>query len=168
MRTPLDAADPCTLHRVYVRSQTLTFQENRDLIVWKVHFASGPHEVYEALDTDAGRAAFWAESAVEKDGVVRFRFINGMRYNGRIIEREHPHLWIVDYFSSTAQFTLEPDGAVGTDLTLANAGVDARDRAEVTAGWLNVLLPMKAWVDHGIDLRSHDPNRTWGQGYVDQ
>jgi uncharacterized protein YndB with AHSA1/START domain len=146
----------------------LAFQEDRESIVWRVHFASSPDEVYEALDSDSGRASFWAESAVERHGVVRFRFINGVRFDGRILERERPHLWSVDYFSSTAQFTLRSDGADGTDLTLSNDGVDDRDRAEVTAGWLNVLLPMKAWVDYQIDLRSHDRNRTWDHGYVDQ
>lgn len=124
--------------------------------------------MFAALDTDSERAAFWGESAVEDRGIVRFEFINGMRYEGRILERERPRLWAVDYFSSTARFTIEPGADGGTDLTLANSGVDPRDRAEVTAGWLNVLLPMKAWVDFGVDLRSHDPSRTWDRGYVDQ
>lgn len=145
----------------------MAFQDSES-IVWRVHFSSRPDDVYDALDSDSGRAAFWAESAVENDGVVQFRFINGMRYDGRIIERERPRSWSVDYFSSTARFTIESDGADGTDLTLANDGVDDRDRTEVTAGWLNVLLPMKAWVDYRIDLRSHDPIRTWERGYVDQ
>jgi uncharacterized protein YndB with AHSA1/START domain len=146
----------------------VAFQEDPESIVWRLHFSSSPDEVYEALDSDSGRAAFWAESATETDGVIQFRFINGMSYDGRILERERPHLWSVDYFSSTARFALVPDGVAGTDLTLTNAGVDPRDRVETTAGWLNVLLPMKAWVDFRIDLRSHDPSRTWGRGYVDQ
>lgn len=146
----------------------MAFQPDPNSIVWRVHFSSSPADVYDALDTDAGRAAFWAESAVERDGIVHFEFINEMSYDGRIVERERPHVWSVDYFSSTARFSLEPDGTGGTDLTLENDGVDERDRAEVTAGWLNVLLPMKAWVDHEIDLRSHDPDRTWDRGYVDQ
>ena len=31
---------------------------------------------------------------------------------------------------------------------------------EVKAGWLNVLLPFKAWVGFGIDIRNHDLSRT--------
>jgi hypothetical protein len=147
---------------------TLAFQKDPRSIVWRLHFASSPDDVYDMLDSDSGRAAFWAESVAERHGVVRFRFINGVSYDGRILERERPQHWSVDYFSSTPRFTLRPDGAGGTDLTLTNDGVDVRDRAEVTAGWLTVLLPMKAWIDHRIDLRSHDPSRTWDQGYVDQ
>jgi hypothetical protein len=30
-----------------------------------------------------------------------------------------------------------------------------------------VLLALKAAVDHGIDLRNHDPRRTWDRGYAD-
>ena len=48
------------------------------------------------------------------------------------------------------------------------ASVAAEEWHEVHAGWLNVLLPLKAWIAHGVDLRNHDPGRTWAQGYVDQ
>lgn len=120
------------------------------------------------LDTDSGRKSFWAESAVESDGVVQFEFINGMRYAGTILEREPGRRWKVDYFDSTVEFVLEPADDGGTDITLTNTGVDERDRCEISAGWLNVLLPLKAAVDHGIDLRSHDPARTWDLGFVDQ
>ena len=34
-------------------------------------------------------------------------------------------------------------------------------------GWLNVLLPLKACVDHRVDLHNHDPAPSWDQGYVD-
>ena len=66
------------------------------------------------------------------------------------------------------QVTLAPDGATGTDLTLVNTGVAEQDFAEVHAGWLNVLLPLKAAADFGVDLRSHDPRRTWRERFVDQ
>ncbi len=47
-------------------------------------------------------------------------------------------------------------------------GADCARSGEASARWLNVLLPLKAFVDHGVDLRSHDPTRTWDDGYVDQ
>ena len=36
------------------------------------------------------------------------------------------------------------------------------------AGWLNVLFPLKGYIDHGVDLRNHDPGRAWDDGYADQ
>ncbi len=146
----------------------MAFQPDPERIVWRMHLRSAPIDVFDTLDTDIGRASFWAESAVEHDGVVRFEFVNGMSTTGRILVREPPRRWSVEYFGSVVEFTLAPDGSGGTDLTLVNSGIPAADREEVTAGWLNVLFPLKAAVDFGIDLRSHDPSRTWDMGYADQ
>jgi len=33
--------------------------------------------------------------------------------------------------------------------------------------WVSVLMNLKARADHGVDLRNHDPARTWTKGYVD-
>ena len=145
----------------------MQFQPDPDNIVWRLHLNAPPAEVFDALDSDDGRAGFWADSAVEADDVIGFEFANGMGYRGRIIERVRPSLFSVDYFGSTAHFCLESDGSGGTDLILRNEEVPEADRVEVTSGWLNVLLPLKAYVDHGIDLRNHDPRRTWDQGFVD-
>ncbi len=137
-------------------------------IRWHMHIPAAPEKVWDALDTDAGRAAFWAESAPERDGVVHFRFINGYRCESRVLERRAPALWVIDYIGGPARFELQPDGRGGTDLTLTHEGIGADEWNEVHAGWLNVLFPLKAWVAHGIDLRNHDGQRSWDQGYADQ
>ena len=59
------------------------------------------------------------------------------------------------------------DNDGGTDLLLTERGVPAESRVSNHAGWVSVLLALKAAVDHGIDLRNHDPLRTWDRGYVD-
>ncbi|HSG80591.1 MAG TPA: SRPBCC domain-containing protein [Acidimicrobiia bacterium] len=146
----------------------MPFQPDPDRILWRLHLAAPPERVFSVIDSDDGRAGFWAESAVESDGQVTFRFSSGIEFRGRILDRVPGEHWTVEYFGSVASFELRSDGAGGTDLTLVDTGVPRADRAEVTAGWLNVLLPLKAWVDHGIDLRNHDPARSWDQGYVDQ
>ncbi|MEO1064628.1 MAG: SRPBCC domain-containing protein [Actinomycetota bacterium] len=145
----------------------MAFQPRADRIEWRLHLASPPDRVFDALASDEGRASFWAESAAETDGVVHFEFINGETYAGRILEHDPPHRWSVEYFGSTVTFSLEPDGSGGTDLTMTNTGMPDEHRVEVTAGWLNVLLPLKAMVDFGVDLHNHDPARSWDQAYVD-
>jgi hypothetical protein len=40
-------------------------------------------------------------------------------------------------------------------------------RLEVIAGWVSVQLALKAAVDFGVDLRTHDPARSWDQGYAE-
>lgn len=137
-------------------------------IRWRLHLPVAAEQVFDALASDEGRAAFWAESAVEQNGVIDFHFIDGSSTPSRIVERQRPELFSVDYFGSLARFELRPDGAGGTDLLLTHFDVSADDWIEVHAGWLNVLLPLKAWLVGSVDLRNHDPERTWDHGYADQ
>jgi uncharacterized protein YndB with AHSA1/START domain len=136
-------------------------------IRWRLHLPVPPERVYAALDSDEGRAAFWAESAVEKDGHVEFRFSNGVRCRSRVLERRPPALFVIDYIGGPARFDLASDGRGGTDLLLIQEGIGNGEWNEVHAGWLNVLFPLKAWLAHGVDLRNHDPARSWDQGYAD-
>ena len=137
-------------------------------IRWRMHLPVPPQRVFEALDTDEGRAAFWAESAREREGHVEFRFINGVTCVSRILERRPPHTFELDYMGGPARFELTSDAAGGTDLLLTHRGIPAEEWYEVHAGWLNVLFPLKAWLAHGVDLRNHDPERVWEKGFADQ
>ncbi|MEO1035173.1 MAG: SRPBCC domain-containing protein [Pseudomonadota bacterium] len=143
------------------------FQSDSDRICWKVHFASSPESVFDALATDAGRASFWAESAPEKNGRVTFHFTDHPPVVGQIVAKTRPTQFVIKYFGAVVEFSLLDDGSGGTDLTLISTGVPADERVEVIAGWASVLLAMKAAVDHGVDLRNHDASRSWQQGYVD-
>lgn len=137
-------------------------------IRWRMHIPATPEVVFAALDTDEGRASFWAESAIEVGGNIEFTFVNGFAWQARILERRAPKLFAIDYFGGPARFDLVSDGSGGTDLLLTHEGVDTDEWNEVHAGWLNVLFPLKAWITHGVDLRNHDAERTWDQGYADQ
>ncbi len=137
-------------------------------IRWRMHIPASPEEVFAALDSDEGRASFWAESAVESDGHIHFRFVNGYACRGRVLERRPPHRLSIEYIGGPVRFELTADGRGGTDLLLTHAGIGPEEWNEVHAGWLNVLFPLKAWVAYGVDLRNHDPDRSWDQGYADQ
>jgi hypothetical protein len=52
-------------------------------------------------------------------------------------------------------------------MTLEAGNVDDRFRNEMAAGWVSVLVALKAATDFGVDLRNHDPERTWEQRFVD-
>ena len=43
-------------------------------IRWRTHIPVSPDRVFSVLDSDDGRASFWAESAVETQGHIDFRF----------------------------------------------------------------------------------------------
>jgi hypothetical protein len=78
--------------------------------------------------------------------------------------RAHPPVGPV--LRLAARFELASDEERGTDLTLVH-DVEDRWHAEVNAGWVSVLMALKAAADHGVDLRNHDADRTWWQGYCD-
>ena len=146
----------------------MIFQSDSNQIRWRLHLKSAPERVYQALSTDAGRASFWAESAIERDGIIHFVFPNKMTLNARILGAIPSSQYTVQYFgNSITNFLLEEDGRGGTDLTLTDEGVPAADRAEVIAGWVSVLMALKATVDFGADLRTHDAYRQWDTGYVE-
>lgn len=137
-------------------------------IQWRMHLPVTPERVFMALDTSEGRAAFWAEAAPETEDGIEFLFTDGSRVRSRVMARNPPREWAIDYFGAVARFELADDGMGGTDLLLTHTGVPLDEWHEVHAGWLNVLFPLKAWLAHGVDLRNHDPARTWAQGYADQ
>jgi uncharacterized protein YndB with AHSA1/START domain len=135
---------------------------------WRLHLRSAPERVYEAIASDAGRVSFLAESSRTDGGEIVLTFPNGLVHRGRVIERQPPNRFVIEYVGGTrAAFDLEDDGMGGTDLTLTDAPIAPTDEFEVRAGWVSVLMALKAAVDHGIDLRGHDPLRTWDDGYVD-
>jgi uncharacterized protein YndB with AHSA1/START domain len=146
----------------------MTFQPELGLIRWRLHLRSPREHVYRLLAADKGRARFWAESAQEYGGVIDFQFPNGFVWAARIISADPPRTFAVEYFGGTrATFLLADDGSGGTDLMLTDEGVPEAHRVEVTAGWVSVLMALKAAADFGVDLRNHDPSRTWDQGYAD-
>ena len=145
----------------------MPFQASAGTMQWKLHFRSPPVEVFQALASERGRASFWAESAPETDDQITFHILNYPPYRGRILQREAPRLFQVEYFATIVEFTLDDDDRGGTDLTLRASEVDESIRVEMVAGWVSVLMAMKAAVDHGVDLRNHDATRSWGSGYAD-
>ena len=120
------------------------------------------------LSSDEGRARFWAESAVEHGGVIHFQFPDGSTHRGRVLRAEAPGVYSLVYYGDTeCTFTLSSDGEAGTVLELTDRGVPAADLTEVTAGWVSVLMALKAAVDHDVDLRNHHQQRTWADGFAD-
>jgi uncharacterized protein YndB with AHSA1/START domain len=143
------------------------FQPIRNTIVWRVHFGAPPERVYQFLATDEGRREYWAESAEEVNGMIRWVFHNGIESTGSVLEMVPDSRVKVSYFNwlVTLDLMAAPEG--GTDLIMTCERVADGEWTESVAGWVSLLLTMKAAVDFGVDLRNHDPTRTWNHGYVD-
>lgn len=146
----------------------MTCQDDPKMIRWRLHLKSPREEVHRHLVTAEGRARFWAKSAVEKDGTIEFVFFSGETWRSRILENSPPRRFAVEYLQgSRAAFDLADDGAGGTELSLTETGLSAADREQNLAGWVTVLLALKAAAGFGVDLRNRDSRRSWDQGYVD-
>lgn len=137
-------------------------------IRWRIHLRSAPAEVYDQLATDAGRERFWARRSVERGDALRLEFRNGQAVDCAVLERVPARRFGLSYFAgSRVNFALAPDGAGGTDLELVERGVPEGERLDNLAGWVSVLLALKAAVDFGVDLRNDDPAKRWEDDYVD-
>jgi uncharacterized protein YndB with AHSA1/START domain len=136
-------------------------------ITWRIHLNSSPSTVFEFLATDTGRSRFWAETSREQDGTITFHFPNGMTTVSVTRTTEPPTRFALTYFGSNLEFLLGDDGNGGADLTLTDAAPPDEKRWEIVAGWVSVLLALKAAADFDIDLRNHDPARSWDHGYAD-
>ena len=145
----------------------MSFQQTENTIEWKVHFASRIGKVYEFLTTDIGRSKFWAEETKEENGFVEFKILNYPKYKSRIIEKKPQKLFRIEYFGTDVTFELKETEDNGTDLYLTSLTPNENTKNEMTAGWVSVLMAMKGAVDFGIDLRNHDPDRVWENGYLD-
>ncbi len=142
----------------------MSFQPPTEPIRWRMHVRAARERVFQALSTDAGRASFWAESAVERDSVIHFVFPGQLTWSANVLESRAPEHYSVRYYGgSITTFDLADDSAGGTELVLTDAGVPDQDRAEVIAGWVSVLMALKAAVEFGVDLRGHDAQRHWGR-----
>jgi uncharacterized protein YndB with AHSA1/START domain len=138
-------------------------------VAWKVHLASPPAAVFELLTTDAGRERFWAETSRAEEDAFMLTFSGGEQLRCAIVAQSAPRCFAFRYFAETlVEITLTPDGNGGTDLALTEIGfADEAHRTENYAGWIQVLLCLKAAADHGVDLRNHDPTRTWASGFCE-
>ena len=136
-------------------------------IKWKLHLKSPIVKVFDILSTDNGRKKFWAESAIEKDGYIQFKFSNGDSYKSKALNSQSPNLYEIDYFSTNVLFRLKETKTNGTDLMLLNTNIPSSEYSDTKAGWVSVLLALKCAVDFGIDIRNHNVSKTWNQLYVD-
>lgn len=137
-------------------------------IVLKLHLATAPAEVFALLATDEGRQRFWVERSRQSGTSIEMLFPNLERLVSIVLQAVPGERFSVTYFDGTrVDFELRPAEGGGTELTLRERGVPATARAENLAGWVSVLLALKAAADFGVDLRNHDVDRTWDHGYVD-
>jgi len=140
--------------------------DGRWTITWRCRFRSSPSQVFDLLATDEGRRRYWCLQSTQHGSALRMVFATGRVETAELLACRAPTELVLRYFGSVVTIRLQA-ATGGTDLTLVDDGVDAHEGNEVHAGWLNVLFPLKALADFGIDLRNGDTARSWAQGFLD-
>jgi uncharacterized protein YndB with AHSA1/START domain len=134
----------------------------------RLHLRSSPEVVYRFLSSTEGREAFWAERSRGEGDSIAWTFPDGREATTKALEQASPARFTCEYLDdSIVEFELEPDSRGGTDLTLTNRGVKEGRVTEVVAGWVSVLLNLKAVLESGADLRNHEADLSFGRGFVD-
>src|SRR5215208_6224222 len=137
-------------------------------IEWRVHLNSLPEAVYEAWATDTGRESFWAERSEATPDGFRLTFVGGEVLDARLLEAAPSRRFVFSYFGdSRVAVEFEADVSGGCDVHLIEEHVPEGEHIENYAGWVSVLLGLKAAVDFRVDLRGHDSARSWTQRFVD-
>lgn len=104
---------------------------------------------------------------MESEGVIEFQILGYPSFKAKELDKIPGPLFKLDSFGTIVTFKSETDGRNGTDMQLIAEGVKESIKTEMTAVRVSVLMVMKAALDFGADLRSHDINRTWTNGYAD-
>ncbi|UJH68631.1 SRPBCC domain-containing protein [Allomuricauda sp. SCSIO 65647] len=136
-------------------------------IRWKLCLKSKPSKVFSYLTSTEGIEKFWAEKAEKKDGHIQFSFPNKQVYKSKILNQEANKNFRIEYFNSIVDFNLSENELGGTLMELVNSNVELEDYHANYAGWVSVLMTLKAAVDFEVDLRNHDSQKTWDDGYMD-
>ena len=141
--------------------------ESGHTLRWQLRLRAPVAEVFSLLTTDRGRETFWVERSIQRGDQLEFQYPGGAKLVCLVLEHKKNERFTITYFDGTrVSFTL-CDANGGTHLTLEQRDLAAESAAENRAGWVSVLLALKAQADFGVDLRNHDSDRTWEQGYPD-
>ncbi|MBS0000354.1 MAG: hypothetical protein KFF73_15335 [Cyclobacteriaceae bacterium] len=133
----------------------------------KIRLRADPQKLFKCLTADGEREKYWAEKSVELDGKIFFTFPNGITIHSRIITTIPPRIFEIEYFDSLVRFEIFPLPENGCILELINERIPDQEWSEQYAGWVSVLMSLKAYVDFGVDLRNHHPEYTWDQMFID-
>lgn len=136
------------------------------VVNWQVYIKARKSEVYKYLTEDNLRERFWVEKSETNGHNVVFQFPNGVTTVCNFLSQTPDTQVKLTYFDTLVEFDLQ-ELESGTVLKLSNTGISDTDYEEILAGWVSVLLSLKAAVQFNVDIRNHDARRCWDQRFVE-
>lgn len=142
----------------------------------KIALAVPPERVFRAW-TDQSDIVNWflSKAILEpiKGGRFYMEFLTGQSGDERVlgIRKNIYFCFTFGKDGETVEVTLKKT-KTGTDCILHQFGMKKTEKSRVMwhmgcrNGWVFFLTNLKAYLEHGVDLRSHDPKKTYKDGYV--
>lgn len=142
----------------------------------RVLIKAPPLRVFKAW-TDPAEIVRWftvkAELEPRKGGRLYFEWLAGDKFEGKIIRVRKPNLLVFPFGSKGEEVEVKISKVKGGSLVeLRQYGMKTSPNDKVSmhlgcqTGWTFFLANLKAWLEHKIDLRGHDPSRSYRQGYI--
>jgi uncharacterized protein YndB with AHSA1/START domain len=135
-----------------------------------------PEKVFQAW-TDDKVVIKWftvkAEMEPKKKGRIIWEWLGGDKLETKNIDFVPPKKFVFPFGSKGEQVavTIVPDGNGSVcELRQTKMKTDSKSRISMhmgcKQGWTFFLTNLKSYLEHGVDLRSHDPSRSYNQNFV--
>ena len=142
----------------------------------KIEIAVPPQKVFAAW-TQKRLVTRWfsVEASIEpkKGGRLFFAWLGGDKMEAKVLGIRKPSLFHFPFGRKGEQVAVKIAKIRGGSLvTLHQFGMKtgARDKVNMhmgcKEGWTFFLTNLKSFLEHGIDLRSHDPGKSYRQSYI--
>lgn len=142
----------------------------------RIEIAVSPEKVYRAW-TDGAQVARWfsvkADVEPRKGGRLYFEWLGGDKLETKVLAARKPGLLRFPFGSHGEEVEVRikrvPGGSV---CELRQSKMKTTPKMKVAmhmgckTGWVFFLTNLKAFLEHGIDLRSHRPDRCYTQNYL--
>jgi len=142
----------------------------------RILIKASPEKVFKAW-TDQKEIVKWftvkTELEPKKGGRLYFEWLAGDKLEAKVIRIRRPNLLVFPFGSADEQVEVKISKEKGGSLVeLHQYGMRTTPKYRVSmhlgcqTGWVFFLTNLKCWLEHGIDLRSHDASRSYRQGYI--
>lgn len=142
----------------------------------RVFIRAKREKVYRAW-TDEREIVKWfcEKAAIEprKGGRLYFEWLGNDKLDSTVITARKPSKFVFPFGGKSVEVAISLSAVKGgTVVQLHQYNMTTSPRMKVNMhmgckeGWAFFLANLKSWLEHGVDLRDHNPKRSYVQGYI--
>ncbi len=142
----------------------------------KIAINASPEKVFRAW-TYAPEISKWftvkTEFEAKKNGRIYFEWLGGDKMNDKVIAITKNRRLVIPFGTKgeKVEITVTKDGK-GSICTLTQYDMKTTTKDKINMhmgckqGWTFFLANLKSYLEHGIDLRSHNPKRSYREHFI--